>query len=120
MLIVILGAGVVGFQIAQELIAEGKDIAIIEKNSERAKYVANRLDCLVINDEGTNVETLRKAGLENADIFISVTNSDEVNMVACGVVASEFNVKVKIARVRNLDYSRSKLFEKPFMGIDYV
>jgi trk system potassium uptake protein TrkA len=118
--VVILGAGVVGFQIAAELISEGKDVVLIEKDTERAKYVANHLDCIAINDEGTSIATLKRAGIHHADFFISVTNSDEVNMIACAIVASEFSVPVKIARVRNLDYSKSKLFERPFLGIEYI
>ncbi|MCX7678991.1 MAG: Trk system potassium transporter TrkA [Spirochaetes bacterium] len=117
---VILGAGVVGFQIAEHLIMEGKDVVIIEQNIERAKYLSERLDCLVINDEGTNISSYKKAGMSDASIFISVTNSDEVNMIACGLVASEFNVPLKIARVRNIDYSKSKILGKSFLGIDLI
>ena len=118
--VVILGAGVVGFQIAHELVSEGKDVVLIEKDAARAKYVSTHVDCSVINEEGTNIKALKRAGIEHADFFISVTNSDEVNMIACGIVASEFNVSFKIARVRNLDYSRAKIFEKPFLGIDFI
>jgi len=118
--IVVLGAGIVGVQIASKLIAEGKNIVVIEKNMERAQYVNSHLDCMVINEEGNNIHTLKKAGIEKADIFISVTNSDEVNMIACALVDSEFTVPIKIARVRNLDYSRLKITEKNFLGIDYI
>ncbi len=120
MKVVILGAGVVGFQIASILISEGKDVVLIENNIERAKYASQHLDCIVLNEEGNNLLTLKRAGIEKDDYFISVTNSDEVNMVACGLVASEFDVKLKIARVRNLDYSKAKIFEKAFLGIDYI
>ncbi len=117
---VILGAGVVGYQIAQQLISEGKDVIIIEKNPDRAKYISEHLDCMVLNDEGTNLTTLKRAGTQNADIFISATNSDEVNMIACGLVASEFDVRLKIARVRNIDYSKSRIMGKSFLGIDFI
>ncbi|MCL1865593.1 MAG: Trk system potassium transporter TrkA [Spirochaetes bacterium] len=118
--IVILGAGVVGYQIASQLISEGHNVAIIEKNSERARYIDAHLDCIVLNDEGNSFLTLKKAGIEKADCFLSVVDSDEVNMIACGIVESEFNVPIKIARVRNIDYSRAKIFEKSFLGIDFV
>ncbi|MFC1671004.1 Trk system potassium transporter TrkA [Spirochaetota bacterium] len=117
---VILGAGVVGFEIASQLISEGKDVILIEKDPIRSNYVSNHLDCLVLNEEGSKPEILKNAGTEDADFFISVTNSDEVNMIACGIVASEFNVPVKIARVRSLEYSRKKVFQKPIFGIDYI
>jgi trk system potassium uptake protein TrkA len=118
--IVILGAGVVGYQIASQLISEGHNAVIIEKSAERARYVDSHLDCIVLNDEGNSIETLKKAGIEKADFFLSVVDSDEVNMIACGIVESEFNVPIKIARVRNIDYSRAKIFEKSFLGIDFV
>ena len=119
--IVILGAGVVGVQIATQLIEEEKDVVIIEKNPERAKYVSSRLDCIVINDDGTHINVLKDADIEKADLFISVTASDEVNMIACGLVSSEFkSVKFKIARIRNDDYSSADLMKKTFLGIDYI
>jgi trk system potassium uptake protein TrkA len=118
--IVILGAGVVGYQIASQLIGEGHNAVIIEKSVERARYVDSHLDCIVLNDEGNSIDTLKKAGIEKADFFLSVVDSDEVNMIACGIVESEFNVPIKIARVRNIDYSRAKIFEKSFLGIDFV
>ncbi len=119
MKIVIHGAGAVGFQIAEQLISENKDVVIIEKNPEVAKNVANHLDCIVINDEGTNPKVLKNAGIKRADFFISVTGSDEINMISCAIVSNEFNVPYKIATVRNLDYSMVKDFENKFLGIDY-
>jgi trk system potassium uptake protein TrkA len=118
--VVILGAGVVGYQIASQLIEEGHNAVIIERDAERARYVDSHLDCIVLNDEGNSIESLKKAGIEKADFFLSVVDSDEVNMIACGIVESEFNVPIKIARVRNIDYSRAKIFEKSFLGIDFV
>lgn len=118
--VMILGAGVVGFQLAEQLVNEGKNVVVIEKDPERAKYVSSHLDCQVINDNGTYLSTFKKAGAEDADSFISVANIDEVNMIACGIVSSEFNTPLKIARVRNADYSRARIFEKGFLGIDYV
>jgi len=120
MKIVIVGAGTVGFQIAKQLIDENKDVVIIEKNPKVAKHAANHLDCMVINDEGNNIEVLKKAGVDKADFFISVTDSDEVNMISCGLVSSEFHVPCKIARVRNIDYSGTKISSSPFLGIDHI
>ncbi len=118
--VVILGAGVVGFQIAQQLIIEGKDVVLIDRDPERAKYVSTHLDCMVINNDGIKTKVLKTAGADHADSFISVTNSDEINMISCSIVASEFKVPVKIARVRNIDYTTSTVFSKAFPGIDYM
>lgn len=120
MKIVIVGAGAVGYQLARQLISENKDVVLIEKNAETARKVQEFLDCMVVHGEGTSHEILRQAGTSTADYFVAATDSDEVNMIACGIVSSEFNVRAKIARVRNFDYQTSKLSEKQFLGIDFV
>lgn len=120
MRVVIVGAGEVGYSIAEQLVLEKKDVVLIEKNPERAKAVHNHLDCLVIVGEGTNIDTLKEAGIENAEIFISVTDSDEVNMISCFIVANEFNTPVKLGRVRNLEYEKTGVFTSTKIGIDYV
>ena len=120
MRILIIGAGEIGYTIAEQLILEGKDVVLVEKNPEKAKYVSNHLDCMVLTGEGTSTDILKEAGIENTDIFISVTNSDEVNMISCFIVANEFNVPLKLARVRNLEYSKTRMFTKTRIGIDFV
>jgi len=120
MYIVILGAGRVGYMLAKQLIDEGKNVALIELNTERAKISTNSLDCLVVNASGTNLATLIKAGIQKADAFISVTQSDEINMIACGIVANEFEKPTTIARVRNVDYVDTRLLDESILGIDYI
>ncbi len=118
--IVIVGAGEVGTHIASQLVAEQKDVVIIEKDPECAAKASNMLDCLVITGEGSNVDILKQAGAENADIFIAATSVDEVNMISCFVAGSAFNTPVKIARVRNVDYMRGGLLKNSSIGIDYL
>jgi trk system potassium uptake protein TrkA len=120
MYVVILGAGRIGYQLARQLIDEGKNVALIESDKDKARDVLARLDCLVVNDNGTSLDTLRKAGIQKADAFVSVTDFDEINMIACGLVSSEFEKPVTIARVKNVDYSKTKLLTYPFLGIDYI
>lgn len=118
--IIILGAGKVGFHLARQLILEEKQVTIIERDSHRAKQVGNQLDCIIINEEGNNLEVLKQAGLEKADFFISVTESDELNMIACGLAASHSDKIFTIARVRNLDYSQSAMSSRSLMGINQI
>ena len=118
--IVIVGAGEVGTHIASQLVAEQKDVVIIEKDPECAARASNMLDCLVVTGEGSNVDVLRQAGAENADIFIAATSIDEVNMISCFVAGSAFNTPIKIARVRNVDYMRGGLLKNSSIGIDYL
>jgi len=120
MKIVVAGAGEVGFHIADHLIKEGKDVVLIEKEPERAKFASSHLDCLVVSGEATNLEILKQAGINKADAFISATDYDEVNMITCFIVASEFDVPVKIARVRNMEYSKTRLVGHKYSGIDYI
>ncbi|MGE4266964.1 MAG: Trk system potassium transporter TrkA [Deferribacterales bacterium] len=120
MKIVVAGAGEVGFHIASSLIKDGKDVVLVEKNPARAKYASSHLDCLVVVGEATNPDILKEAGIDNADAFISATDYDEVNMITCFIVASEFDVPVKIARVRNVSYSKRRMQGKALAGVDYV
>ena len=117
---VILGAGTVGFRLAQQLISENQDVVLIEKDPQRAEHASDNLDCLVINDVGNNIETLRRAETGKADYFIAVTDSDEINMLVCGIVAGEFSKPKKIARVRNIDYWNTNVISQAILGIDYV
>ncbi len=117
---VIVGAGNVGIQLAKKLIDEKHDVVLIDRNIDRTRQATGSLDCLVVYGEGNNRDVLKKAHIEEADFFISVTESDELNMIACGLVASEFRVPYKIARVRNFDYSSSSIAQQPFLGINYV
>ena len=117
--IVILGAGRVGYQLAKQLVEENRDVAIIEKDPVRAKAVSEMLDCLVVNDVN-RLDALKQAGIDKAEYFVAVTDSDEVNLITCGIVANEFNVPCKIARVRNIDYTENEASSHSFLGIDYV
>lgn len=118
--IVIAGAGEVGFHIAEQLILENKDVVLIERNPERAKYAATHLDCIVHNIDATSIEALKEAGLDKADVFISATDFDEVNLISCLIVGNEFDIPVTIARVRRLDYSNSKFINTSHSGISCI
>ncbi|MDR2258922.1 MAG: NAD-binding protein, partial [Treponema sp.] len=96
------------------LIQEKHDVSLIEANEERARHASNRLDCLVIHDEGNSLHALEEAGTAKADALVCVTDSDELNMIICGLAASRYPGLLKIARVRNDDYARlSRHVEAP-------
>ena len=128
MRIVIVGAGMVGSQLAKHLIQEKHDVSIIESNEERARHASNRIDCLVLHDEGNSIKALEDAGIAKADALVCVTGSDEVNMIICGLAASRYGRDaasgtgglLKIARVRNDDYMHlSRAGDKQVLGIDH-
>lgn len=118
--IIILGAGKVGFHLARQLIHEDQYVTIIEKDPHRAREAANQLDCIVINDSGNNLNVLGQAGLDKADFFIAVTDSDELNLISCGLASSNRKGIFTIAKVRNMDYNYSTLSSRSLMGIDLL
>jgi trk system potassium uptake protein TrkA len=119
MRIIIVGAGLVGVQLARHLIQEKHDVSLVESNEERARYASNRLDCLVLHDEGNSLRVLNEAGIARADALVCVTGSDEVNMIICGLAASRYPKLLKIARVRNEDYVRLNKAGERILGIDH-
>jgi len=100
MRIVIAGAGAVGFNLARELTADQHDIVVIEAAPEKIYYVSERVDVTAINGSATDVDILLQAKVQDADVFIAVTDSDEVNIVACSL-AYHVGARRRIARVRN-------------------
>jgi trk system potassium uptake protein TrkA len=80
---------------------------VIEKDEEKAARVIDALDVQAIHGSGSSVETLKQAGIANADMLIAVTNSDEVNMISCLVASVQSKVITKIARIRNPEYTQS-------------
>jgi len=124
MRIIIVGAGLVGTQLARYLIEEKHDVAIIEENEERARHTSNRLDCLVLHDEGNSISALEEAGIAKADALVCVTDSDEINMIICGL-AARYPKTLKIVRVRNNEYIKRNFQnqvenkDNPPLGIDH-
>jgi trk system potassium uptake protein len=120
MKVVIAGAGNVGLQIAKQLIDENKNVVLIDQNPDRSRIAANNLDCMVITGEANNRDVLMQAGIATADFFIAVTKFDELNMITCLLVKSEFTLPSTIARVRSTNYTSSKISDQPSLGIDYI
>lgn len=120
MKIIILGAGQVGGSLAEHLASEEKnDITVVDSDNTRLRELQDRLDIRTINGHASLPETLRQAGADDADILIAVTNSDEVNMVACQIGYTLFHTPTKIARIRQTDYLKDRtLFEESGIPID--
>jgi trk system potassium uptake protein TrkA len=107
MKIIILGAGQVGRSVANNLASEANDITVVDTDEELLRDLRDRLDLGTVQGHAAHPEVLRRAGAEDADMIIAVTNSDETNMVACQVAYTVFQTPTKIARVRSqgfLDY----------------
>ena len=120
MFVIIVGAGRVGWQLARQLVSEEKEVTLIERDPDLVRRAAERLDCQVVAGEGNNVSVLSRAGIGQADFFVATTESDEINMIACGLVAAEYKEIETIARVRNIAYSTSRMVRKRVYGIDHI
>jgi trk system potassium uptake protein TrkA len=104
MKIVILGAGQVGGSVAESLVSEHNDITVVDLDPQRLRTLQERLDLRTVLGSGAHPSVLAEAGIEDADLLVAVTQSDETNLVACRIAARMFNVPRRIARVRATDY----------------
>lgn len=118
MKIVIIGAGEVGFFLAQRLSTEKHNLVVVEVDSEKCAKAQEILDVTIVHGDASSQRVLREAGLESADMLIAASGVDEVNILAC-MVASKIGVKKRIARVRNPDYyNESSILKPQDLGVD--
>lgn len=104
MRIVILGAGQVGGTLASNLTRENNDITVVDLDEERLRELHHRLDIQTVQGSAAHPNILIAAGIEQADMLIAVTNSDEINMMGCQIAYSLFRTPTKIARIRSQYY----------------
>jgi len=118
--ITVVGAGKVGYSVAQFLSREDHDVVVIDVQEERRAAVQNTLDVMTIEGNGCSPGVLDNPNVKRSELFIAVTDNDEVNMVACRA-AKDAGIGFTIARIRNDDYFCAKAEENHFfttMGVD--
>ena len=123
MKVIVCGAGQVGYSIARQLSGEHNDVTVIDQSPDMVKRINDNLDVHGLVGFASEPDVLEAAGAADADMIIAVTFADEVNMVACQVAHSLFNVPTKIARVRAQSYLRPiwrDLFSRDHMPIDVI
>jgi trk system potassium uptake protein TrkA len=120
MKVVILGAGRRGIRLARHLVEENKDVIIIDEDAEDVNTAMAKVDCLAIKGSGTSLEDLSDAGIDDADVFVALTGSDETNLVSSGIASSEFKVPLTIASIRNLSYTGYSGIGNSLMGITHI
>ncbi|MCY1707393.1 Trk system potassium transporter TrkA [Pannonibacter sp. SL95] len=123
MKVVICGAGQVGYGIAERLAAEQNDVSVIDSSPKLVNAISDQLDVRGFVGNGAHPDVLAQAGADQADMIIAVTLYDEVNMVACQVAHSLFNVPTKVARVRAQSYLQGRwrnLFAREHLPIDVI
>ncbi|MEK9725951.1 MAG: Trk system potassium transporter TrkA, partial [Rhodospirillaceae bacterium] len=123
MKVIVCGAGQVGFNIARHLAMENNDVTVVDQSPELVRRISDNLDVNGVVGQASHPDVLDQAGANDADMLIAVTLSDEVNMVACQVAHSLFDVPTKIARVREQTYLSplwANLFSRDHMPIDVI
>jgi trk system potassium uptake protein TrkA len=120
--IIILGAGQVGRTATYHLSRDqANDITVVDANAETLRELRDRLDIRTVVGNAAHPRTLESAGCEDADMIVALTNSDEVNMMACQVAFALYRTPTKIARVRAADYAaHPKLFEEGGLHVDVL
>ena len=117
--IIIVGAGKVGITLADMLTQEGNNIVIIDKNQTLVNRLSTTYDIMGIVGNGSSYSTLIEAGIENADIMIAVTDSDELNLLCCTLAKKVGNCS-SIARVRTPDYANELSYLRDKLGISLI
>lgn len=121
MKIIILGAGQVGSSVAYNLASEDNDITVVDTSKGVLQQLQDKLDISTVVGLASHPDVLRRAGADDADMVLAVTNSDEVNMVACQIAYTLFHTPTKIARLRSQAYlSEQRLFVQEAIPIDVL
>ena len=119
MKIIIVGCGKVGQTLAEKLNGDGNDVTVVDVAAEKVKTISERLDILSVIGNGASHKTLKEAGIEKADLFIAVTQSDELNLLCCMVAKKEGRCHT-IARLKNPEYSQEAEYLKKELGLSMV
>ena len=123
MKVIVCGAGEVGSTIARQLAAEDNHVTVIDHSEELVRQIGDTMDVSAIHGHASHPEVIQRAGGEEADMLIAVTNNDETNMVCCQIAHSLFKVPIKIARLRHqsyLDPHWKELYRLDHMPIDVI
>lgn len=122
MKVIILGAGQVGISLASSLVLEEHDVTIIDQQDSVLREMREKLDIRTQVGMASHPDILESAGIEDADMLIAVTNSDEVNMAACQVAYTLYNTPSRLARIRSSAYLRrqDKLFNKEAVPVSVI
>lgn len=118
--VMVVGAGEVGFHIAELLCRERHDVTVVDKNGLHARQLRNKLNALVVEGNGASFQVLEEAHVAQMDMFIAVTDLDEVNLIAC-LLAHDRGVRRIIARIKTLEYTKAEWKRNADkLGIDLI
>lgn len=118
--IIIVGCGKVGSTLVEQLSKEGHDITIVDQDSAKLQEIANMYDVMGIHGNGASHSVQLEAGIEKADLFIAVTDSDELNLLCCVIAKQVGDDCATIARVRTPDYSVEMGYLRDKLGLTMI
>ncbi|MGC9519349.1 MAG: Trk system potassium transporter TrkA [Desulfuromonadaceae bacterium] len=120
MKVLIVGAGQVGCFLSQRLCNEGHEVVLVDQDQSHLDRVQEELNVMAVSGNGASAEVLEQANIKSCDIFIAVTDLDEVNILAC-LLAREYKVGKRLARVKSIEYSsQGAVLSKEKLGIDLL
>ena len=120
MKILILGAGQVGSTVAESLVSEANDITVVDSDAVKLQQLQDRLDLRTLTGNASHPSVLEQAGIADSDMLLAVTQSDEVNMLACKLAASLYNTPTRIARIRATEFlERPEVFNQDNFCVDF-
>ena len=117
MKIIVIGAGKLGYTLAEHLTAEEHDVIVIDKDDDVVERCSGSLDVICLKGNGANAKVLLEAGVDKANIVIASTANDETNMLAC-LIAKRLGAKYTISRIRDPEFNESQTFLQNELGID--
>ncbi len=116
----IVGAGEVGRYLCGKLSVEGQEVVLVDEDEVKLRRLERDLNILFVHGSGASMRVLEEAGIDRTDLFIAVTDSDEVNLISC-ILSKQYNVQSRIARVRNEDfYSQASQGPEEALDIDLL
>ncbi len=114
MYVIVVGAGKVGYYLTKQLLSEGHEVLLLEKDRQRQAALAEQMGEVVVQGDGCEVRIMSEAGFARADVIVAVTGDDEDNLVICQMAKRKFQAPRTVARVNDPD--NLMLFQK--LGID--
>ena len=119
MKVIIIGAGKLGYKVAESLISSHIEVTLVDSSSKVINRINDHLDVLAVHANGLGVDILKELGIQTYDLLIASTDSDETNTIICSL-AKKLGCKKTIARIRNPEYLTQIDFIKNEMGIDHI
>ena len=119
MKVAIIGAGKLGYKLAELMILEDIDVTLVDKNPRVLERINEHIDVLTVEGNGIDIKLLKNIGISSCDLLVATTDSDETNTVICAL-AKKLGCKFNIARIRKPEYRRQLDFIKTELGIDHI